>query len=346
MEKFQIFKIHSDFYYVHFKEYVFECKIREVLKKQKIKIFVGDFVELDEIDETRKTAVIKNVFPRKNFILRPSVSNIDQIVIVSAVKEPDLDFIQLNRYISFAKFYNLDIKLCFNKNDLSLDDSIIEKTFKIYEPLGFDIIFTSALEKSGLDDFIEILKGKTSVFCGTSGVGKTTLINTLCPKLDLRTKKISEKTSRGVHTTRHCEIITIDKLNSPILENEVIRIVDTPGFSNLKFDFLLPHEVDKFFDEIYKYRSKCKFKDCLHLNEVGCEVLKNLDKIDETRYASYKAFVEEAKEYKDRIKQQGNKKEENSKKNGHKQKVMISSRRRELSRNTVKQQVKDENWKN
>src|SRR5574344_1761884 len=133
MEKFQIFKIHSDFYYVHCKKNVFECKIREVLKKQKIKIFVGDFVELDEIDETRKTAVIKNVFPRKNFILRPSVSNIDQIVIVSAVKEPDLDFIQLNRYISFAKFYNLDIKLCFNKNDLSLDDSIIEKTFKIYE---------------------------------------------------------------------------------------------------------------------------------------------------------------------------------------------------------------------
>ena len=323
MQKGQIFKIHSDFYYVHSGEKSYECKLREVLKKQKQKVYVGDFVEFGG-------GAIEKILPRYNYIPRPSVANIDRVIIISAVKEPELSFSQLNRYIAFAKYHGIETVLCFNKNDLSNDDSTIEKVFSIYEPLGFDILFTSALEGDGVEDFKEILQGKTSVLCGSSGVGKSSLINAICPGINIKTKEVSEKTLRGTHTTRHCEIINID---------EDTRIVDTPGFSNLKFDFLLPNEVDSLFDEIYKYKGLCKFPDCLHLSETGCAIKAHLDSIDETRYASYREFVEEAREYKEKVKYQGLKTETSHKKINERTAAKISSRKRQSSRNTIKQNV-------
>ena len=246
----QIFKIHSDFYYVQSEGKTFECKLRHVLKKQKQKVYVGDFVEFAD-------GAIEKILPRKNYITRPTVANIDQVIIISAVKEPELSFLQLNRYITFAKYHNLQTVLCFNKNDLSNDDSTIERVFKIYEPLGFDILFTSALEGYGIEEFKNILKDKTSVLCGASGVGKSSLINAVSG-FNLRTKEVSDKTGRGTHTTRHCEIIEL---------GENSRIVDTPGFSNLKFDFLLPNEVDLLFTEIAPHKEFCKYQGivCKHL---------------------------------------------------------------------------------
>lgn len=323
MIKGQIFKIHSDFYYVNADNKIFECKVREVLKKQKQKIYVGDFVEFEN-------GAIEKILPRQNFITRPTVANIDRVIIISAVKEPELSFSQLNRYISFAKYHNLETILCFNKNDLSENDKTIEKVFSIYQPLGYDILFTSALKGYGIDDFRELLKGKTSVLCGASGVGKSSLINAVCPNLKLRTKNVSEKTQRGTHTTRHCEIIPID-------ENS--RIVDTPGFSNLKFDFLLPNEVDLLFDEIAKYKKYCKFQNCLHLSEVGCCVKEHMGEIDETRYQSYAEFVAESMDYKERIKYQGTKIESLHKQQHNKMAVKISSRKRVGARNTQKQNI-------
>ena len=154
MQTGQILKIHSDFYYVQSEENIFECKLRHVLKKQKQKVFVGDYVHFAD-------GAIEKILPRKNYITRPTVANIDQVIIISAVKEPELNFLQLNRYIAFAKYHNLNTVLCFNKNDLSNDDSMIEKVFKIYEPLGFDILFTSALEGYGIEEFKKILENKT-----------------------------------------------------------------------------------------------------------------------------------------------------------------------------------------
>lgn len=318
----QIFKIHSDFYYVNSNGQNFECKLREVIKKQKQKVFVGDFVEFEN-------GAIEKILTRKNFINRPAVSNIDQVIIVSAVKEPELSFLQLNRYIAFAKYHNIPAVLCFNKNDLSDNDKMIEKVFSIYEPLGFDILFTSAVEGYGLDEFTNILKGKNSVLCGASGVGKSTLISSVSG-INLRTKNVSEKTGRGTHTTRHCEIINI---------SDDTRIVDTPGFSNLKFDFLLPNEVDKLFEEIHSYKVFCKYPDCLHIHETECAVKANIGRIDETRYESYVSFVEEAKSYKEKIQNQGIKKESSHKNTHEKIAVKISSRKRESARNTKKQNV-------
>lgn len=331
----QILKIHSDFYYVKFADEanVFECKIREVLKKQKEKVLVGDFVECNELNQVRKTAVIEKILPRKNFLARPSVANVEQVIIISSIKEPDLDFTQLNRYICFAKYHNIKTKLCFNKNDLSEDDSVIEKVFEIYEPLGFEIVFTSALEKFGIEDFVKLLGSRTTVFCGNSGVGKSSLINSLAPDLHIKTKEVSEKTSRGTHTTRHCEIIEIKHGRKPI------KIIDTPGFSNLKFDFLMPNDVDELFDEIKKYKSVCKFTDCLHIQEEGCNVLENIDDIDLSRYQSYLSFVEEAREFKEKVKQQGTKKETTQKQGLNKQIVKISTRKRQGSRSTLRQNI-------
>ena len=323
MQKGQIFKIHSDFYYVHSDRQDYECKVREVLKKQKQKIYVGDYVEFE-------SGAIEKILLRKNFITRPTVANVDQVIIISAVKEPDLNFVQLNRYVSFAKYHNLPAVLCFNKNDLSEDDRTIEKVFSIYQPLGYDILFTSALEGYGVEDFREILNGKTSVLCGASGVGKSSLINAAAPGKNLRTKNVSDKTGRGVHTTRHCEIISLD---------EDSRIVDTPGFSHLKFDFLMPAEVGNLFPEIAKYKPFCKFQDCLHLTETGCAVKEHINEIDETRYKSYAEFVEEAKEYKEKIKYQGVKTEALHKQHYNKTAVKISSRKREGARNTKKQNI-------
>ncbi len=319
----QIYKIHSDFYYVDDGNSYHECKIREVLKKQRERILVGDFVEFEN-------GVIKNILQRKNFIKRPSVANIDQIIIVSALKEPELDLHQLNRYIALAKYYDIETVLCFNKDDLKWDKHFREKIKKIYEPLGYKIAYTSATEHNGIKNFEKLLDGKTSVLCGNSGVGKSSLVNAINPNLNLRTKQVSEKTQRGTHTTRHCEIIKL---------NDTSRIVDTPGFSNARFDFLLPADVDLLFPDIAKFRDECKYSDCLHINEDGCNVLTNIEKIDPTRYESYLTFVDEAKEYKERVKYEG-KKQEHAKKLVHNRQIAkISEKKRQSARNTLKQQI-------
>ncbi|MDR1326995.1 MAG: ribosome small subunit-dependent GTPase A, partial [Heliobacteriaceae bacterium] len=327
----QIYKIHSDFYYVDDGEKTYECKIREVLKKRREKIYVGDFVEFAD-------GVIESVMPRKNYIPRPSVANIDQIIIVSALKEPDLDLNQLNRYIALAKYYNIPVKLCFNKDDLLAPPDFLDSVYS-----GFEIVFTSAKEKNGLEPFQKLLEGKITVLCGNSGAGKSSLINAMTPGLNLKTKAVSEKNQRGVHTTRHCEIIKLSTLNSPARPPQLsTRVVDTPGFSNVKFDFLLPQEVSGLFDEFSQYT--CKFSDCLHLSESGCGVLENLDKIHPGRYESYLQFVEEARGYKEKVKYEGTKTETAQKISGCRTAAKISGKKRQSARNTSKQKVYEE-WK-
>lgn len=319
----QIYKIHSDFFYVDTGAEIFECKVREVLKKQKEKIYTGDFVEFSG-------GYIEKVLPRKNFIIRPGVANIDQIIIVSALKQPDLNLLQLNRYIALAKYYNIPAVLCFNKEDLEYEDELKNKIIKIYKTLDFKIVFTSATEHLGIKAFKDLLTGKISVLCGNSGVGKSSLINSINPALNLRTKAVSDKSGRGTHTTRHCEIIRIS-------ENSCI--VDTPGFSNVRFDFILPAEVDLLFDEMISLRKECKYSDCLHINEDGCNVLAHLHEIEDSRYESYLAFVDEASEYKKRIKFGGNKTEHSKKTINNKSIAKISEKKRQSARNNLKQKV-------
>ena len=218
------------------------------------------------------------------------------------------------------------------EENLTVESSsdIREKIVGIYEKLGYKIVFTSALEHKGLDEFLKLLGGKVSALCGGSGVGKSSLINALNPNIHLRTKEVSEKLNRGTHTTRHCEIIALDEKSA---------IVDTPGFSNVRFDFILPSDVDLLFPEMIEYRQGCKYGDCLHINEDGCEVLNNIDKIDETRYESYIEFVAEALEYKEKVKYKGVKQETSMKYKNNKIQAKISDKKRQASRNTRKQMI-------
>lgn len=333
-----IFKIHSDFYYTNTEQGVFECKIREILKKQKEQIFVGDYVELEQVNNDSKQAFISKVLPRENFIPRPKVANISQVVIVSAIKEPDLDFEQLNRYLCFCEYFKLNPVLCFNKNDLEGEEEIIAKIKEIYEPLCYKILFTSALEGNGIEEFKNLLQGKTTVLCGSSGVGKSSLINAVCPTLNLKTKSVSEKTERGTHTTRHCEIIELDR-------DSATKIVDTPGFSQLKFDFLMPANVTELFREfvqLVEEKGDCKFSDCLHETEVGCVIKEHLDLIAESRYQSYLQFVKEAKEYKKQVTYSGKKVETKSKTLHNRQFAKISSKKRVESRRKSNQNIDKE----
>jgi len=334
----QVFKIHSDFYWVQADiegtETIFECKIRANLKKQNVEIFVGDFVEIDEINASSKQATISKLLKRKNYMPRPKVANIDLLIIVSAVKEPDLDFEQLDRYISLAFYYNIKPVLCFNKEDLAENYDVLEKTFNIYEPLGLEIYYTSAKEKTGIDNIEDLIQGKLCAFAGASGVGKTSIIKAITD-IELKTGEVSEKTKRGTHTTRHCEIINIKN------DNISARLLDTPGFSHLNFDFLLPKEVENLFPEIKKYSKNCKYKDCLHISESGCNVINNLDDINISRYESYCKFVVEAKNYKEKIKNEGYKKETNVKKSGNKDITKISIRKRQNARVNQKKAIKN-----
>jgi ribosome biogenesis GTPase len=163
------------------------------------------------------------------------------------------------------------------------------------------------------------------------------LINAINPNVRLKTGEISEKLRRGTHTTRHCEIIDI---------NTSVRVIDTPGFSNVKFDFMLPRDVDKLFDEIYHYKANCKYADCLHINESGCEVLKNMESIDQTRYESYTEFLKEPFEYKEKVKYNGVKTESHHKFHNNKFVAKISDKKRQASRNTKKQILYKEIEKN
>ncbi len=319
----QVYKIHSDFYYVKIGSKIFECKLREIIKKQKLAVYVGDFVEIEN------NTIVK-ILKRKNFITRPSIANLDLLVVVAAIKEPDLNLNQLNRYLTFAKIHKIPCILCFNKEDLPHDDYLKDKIISIYKPLKYKILFTTALEKTGIKDLKKVIKDKTVALCGQSGVGKSSVLNALNENLNIKTGALSKKQARGVHTTRHCEII----------EFKNFKVADTPGFSNLKFDFVLPQELGGYFDEIKKYKNKCKFANCLHEEGTkNCGVIDNLDNINISRYESYLEFLKETKEYKKRIEKQGYKKEKGHKENIGKTVAKISVKKRQKARNTQKQKV-------
>ncbi len=309
----KIIKIHSDFYYVQIEKEnkLFECKIREKLKKEKKDIFVP----------------------------RPSIANIDQIVIVAAAAQSMFDFIQLNRYLCQAKLYDVPAIICINKSDLEETLKFKSQILNIYKNLEINVVFTSALNGFGIDELKNLLESKISVLCGMSGVGKTSLLNKIHPDLNLRTKEVSPKTGKGTHTTRHVEI-----LSAPFNEGKIIQVADTPGFSNLKFDTVMPSVINELFDEIQEFSKGCNYSDCLHINEEGCNVLSNREKIDLTRYESYIKFIQEALEYKTKIRKEGHKEEKSSKSlhaGGKEMKhfIKLSTKARKKARNTEKQKM-------
>ncbi len=324
---YKVIKIFSDFYYVSYNGILVECKLREVLKKSGFEPIVGDMVDIEEYNKNSNQAVITKIYPRINEIKRPNVSNIEQIIIVTTIKEPAVPLTQIDRYLAQAKIFNINAIICVNKSDL-ISDNEKEQIISIYRQLGYKIVFTSA-KNSDIAELEKLLKNKTSIFSGMSGVGKTSLINAIIGE-NLKTNNVSEKNLRGRHTTRHTEIF----------EFENSYIVDTPGFSLLKFDYIEPKKVEQLFDDICCYAQGCKYSDCLHEKESECNVIKNSDKIFKSRLESYYAILQEAKNYKEKVKKQGKKFETKVKQVSDKNIPKISSQKRAHSRKKLKQALK------
>ena len=275
------------FYYVKTQEGIYECRARGVFREDNITPLVGDNV-LIRISEEDNTGYIEKIMERKSQLIRPPVANVTQAIIVMSIKEPDINFWLLDRFIVMAEHQSLNIGICLNKIDLSSDGEVyfIEN---IYNKTKYPIIKTSTRTGEGIDDLKKTLKNNITVFAGPSGVGKSSLLNEIHPGLELKTGDISKKTTRGKHTTRHVELIEIDSQS---------YVLDTPGFSSLNLNFVeSEEELSKYFIELYDHNDKCKFINCLHNREPNCEVKKQVEagNIGVERYENYLQFLEEIK---------------------------------------------------
>lgn len=277
------------FYYVKNDQTIYECKARGIFKKRKLTPLVGDKVQISVQSEEDKTGVIEEIHPRRMEMIRPSVANVDQAVIVFAVKSPDPNINLLDKLLAMCEYMGLDAVLCFNKSDL-LKDHEFDYMYQMYEKAGYKVLKTSTMVNHGVDALIEVLKGKISVFAGPSGVGKSSILNSIQPGLKLKTGAISDKIKRGKHTTRHSELI------------ELVSggwVVDTPGFTSLDIHYVEPDELDRLFIEFKDYSDRCRFNNCVHISEPGCAVVEALDEgeIHPSRYESYKYFYHQIMEH-------------------------------------------------
>lgn len=272
------------FYYVDTKQGIYECRARGIFRKDKVTPTVGDYVEISILDETNKKGSLDVIKPRKNELIRPRVANVDQAVIVFSAVSPAINIDLLDRFLILAEEQRLDILICINKIDLDIEKAY-ESIKKLYEAAGYAVLLLSAQKKIGISELKDVMKNKISVFAGPSGVGKSSLINELSPGLLLNTGEISPKIERGRHTTRHAELMEIEKGS---------YIVDSPGFTSLTLEHVEPEELRQYFREFDKIKEKCKYNSCSHTHEPGCMVKEAVGgAISEKRYNRYVYLYQE-----------------------------------------------------
>lgn len=273
-------------YYVSTNERIIECKARGLFRKEKIKPLVGDnvLIDLNDIDDMGYIMEIKK---RETELIRPPVANVNQSIIVFALKDPNPNLWLLDRFLLLSEKEKLKAVIVFNKTDL-ISEEKLQSIYEVYRNTGYKIIKTSTKSMSGINELKQILKNRISVFAGPSGVGKSSLLNAIEPNLELKIGDISDKTKRGKHTTRSSSLLELSFGGF---------VVDTPGFSSLDLNFINEDELEIFFPEIYENSMECKFNDCKHNKEPGCNVKKKLEEgnISKERYENYLSFLEEIK---------------------------------------------------
>lgn len=284
----KIIKGIAGFYYVHAENHgVYECKAKGGFRNKKIKPYVGDMVDIAVIDEEQKTGNIVSILPRLNALLRPTVANVDQAVIIFALTHPEPNLGLLDRFLITMRMQNLKTIICFNKLDIG-NDEMVSALGQIYENCGYEVLFVSVKDGTGLEEVRKRLLGKTSVLAGPSGVGKSSLMNYLFPEAGMETGAVSEKIKRGRHTTRHSEIFYL---------GSGTYLMDTPGFTSLYLQNLEKEQLKDYFMEFEPYEGRCRFAGCAHIHEPDCAVKTALaeGKIDRNRYLSYTDLYEELK---------------------------------------------------
>ena len=286
----KIIKGIAGFYYVYAEDdgKVYECKAKGIFRKENKKPLVGDNVCMEVLDQEGRTGNIVRILPRKNELVRPAVANIDQALVIFAIVKPEPNYNLLDRFLIMMEQQGLSSILCFNKKDIASEEE--QKALReAYGFCGSRILFASASRGDGMEELEEVLKGKTTAVAGPSGAGKSSIINRLNPDAGMETGEISKKIGRGKHTTRHSEIIALQKNTF---------IMDTPGFTSLGLFGLDKEDLQGYYPEFVRYSEYCRFSGCSHLNEPDCRVKEALaeGKISGVRYGNYKELYEELKE--------------------------------------------------
>lgn len=287
MAKGIIFKGIGGFYYVMQSGVLYECKARGKFKNDKIVPMVGDYVTISIYDEEKRLGVVEEIHARKNALIRPAVANVDQAIVVFSIKNPMPNITLLDKMIVLAEHSGLDVIICFNKSDLDVNFDF-EMYKKIYSGAGYQVVSTCALSKEGVDDLLELLKGKINVFSGPSGVGKSSLLNAI-EDYSVEVGALSEKIKRGKHTTRHSELFELT--NGGI-------IVDTPGFTSLSVAEIEEDQLHEYFPDLKRYAASCRFDNCLHQNEPDCAVKAAVEagELPKIRYEAYLYIYKEIEE--------------------------------------------------
>ena len=277
----------SGFYDVQTPEGLITCRGRGSLRKNHQTPLTGDMVE---ITMEKGKGMVEKILPRKNAFVRPAVANVDALVVFAANVNPITEPFLIDRVAAIAGDQGVEVYLCVNKCDLDPAVDLV----RIYEHAGFTVIQASAETGQGVQQLRQLLQGKLTAFTGNTGVGKSSMLNQLCPELALPTGEVSEKLGRGRHTTRHVELYQLD---------EQTYVADTPGFSSFdtdQMDVILKENLQYAFPDFAPYEGQCQFHDCSHRKEPGCAVRAALEagKLEPTRYDSYLRLYEKASQIK------------------------------------------------
>ena len=289
MQKGLIIRNVTNTYYIKSNNDVYTCVARGKFKKEDITPVVGDKVELDIIDENKKEEEIEKILERKNFIRRPKCANISTILLVISSKLPKPDLLMLDKQLAFAEYMNIKPIIIVNKIDL--DREMAEQIKEEYSRINYDVILTNALTGDGVKEILSKLKVKNDnivALAGNSGVGKSSLTNSIFNDNITLAGEISNKNKRGKNTTTITSLYEIDGKT---------YLIDTPGFSTFDIDEINYRDLDKYFVEFRKYLSRCEFQGCSHVKEENCGVKDGMRKneISENRYTRYVKIYEDLK---------------------------------------------------
>ena len=277
-----VLKNYNGYYYVQVANAVYTCKVKGKMKQNRFSLATGDRVLLEPGEKGE--GMIKQVLPRKNFLPRPTMANLDLFVATFACATPDFSFLLADKLLALAELAQIPALLVLNKEDQA-PSGLIEKVRAVYEPIGYEVYTLSAMEGTGVETLRERLKGRVCAFGGPSGVGKSSTINAIDSSVDLRTGAVSEKIGRGKHTTRFAQLLPFDEG----------YIADTPGFGNLLLEGMEPEQALAAFREFAQYEDGCRFCPCSHTHEPVCGVKEAVASgaIAASRYESYLAMLEE-----------------------------------------------------